>query len=133
MRNQVQLGEPLRNHQWMIVGIVRGAGRPTRKLRALLEGGIAFAKQLRLRHAHLLQRGAQGRPGSLADPDDFDVGRFDQRDRKLARLHSPLVARRDDAGGEPPRGPTADDDDGAYLLDHDVGLRCYSLMRAPKV
>ena len=59
MRRQIHLGESLRQHQGMIVAIVVGAGGPAGEARALLECGVAVAKKLGFRNAHLFQRGAQ--------------------------------------------------------------------------
>jgi hypothetical protein len=45
---EVQLREPLREHERMIVALVLGTGRPARKSGTLFEGGIALAEELRL-------------------------------------------------------------------------------------
>ncbi len=117
MGHQVDLGESLGKHQGVVVPVVVRARRPAIEARALFEGGIAMTEELRLGHTHLLECRAQRRPGSLADADDVDGRRFDQRDREGARLDAALVARGDDPGSQPPGGPAANDDDGPQVPD----------------
>ncbi len=114
---QIDLGEPLGKHQRMVVPVIRGTRRPAVESGALFEGCIAMTEELRLRHTHLLECGTQRRPGSLADADDADGRRFDQRDRERARLNAALVACRDDTGSQPSGGPAANNDDGPQVPD----------------
>jgi hypothetical protein len=107
VRHQVHLREPLRKHQGMIIGVIPGTGGPAGKLSALLEGGVALPEKRGLGYADAFQRRAHGRPGALADTDDLDVRGFNQRDGKGARLDTRLMARGDDARGQPTRRSTA--------------------------
>src|SRR5262249_27217187 len=129
MRHEVELREPLRKHEGMVVGIVLSACGPARELTALLEGRIALPEELRLRYTHSLQGCTHRRPCSLAHADDLDVRRLDQRHREAVGLDPSLMACGDDPRGEPAGGPAPDDDDRSYWFDH---YRC-SLNLARKV
>ncbi len=111
MGYEVELGKALRKHQRMIIRIVRCPGGPSCELASLLESGVTLPEKLRLGHAHLLQRCAHRRPRALANADDPDVRRFDQRHGEAARLHPGLMTGGYDPRSEPPGGSSADDDD----------------------
>src|ERR1700677_3317122 len=101
----------------MVVVVAVGAGGPSSELRALLEGGIGVTEEFGFGNTHLLERRSQRRPGALAHTDNGNIGRFDQRHRK-ARLHPPLMTRRNDARGQPSGGAAADDHDLLNGLGH---------------
>ena len=54
-------------------------GCPTGKLSALLKAGSAFTNKIGFRQAHLVQGGAHGWPGALANADGFNIWRLDKR------------------------------------------------------
>src|SRR6185437_12444206 len=51
VRHEIHLGEALRNHQRMIIGVILRPGRPAGELSSLLERGIALAEKRGLRYA----------------------------------------------------------------------------------
>ncbi len=74
VRREIHLPEILRQHQRMVIAVLRRTGGPAIEPRTLFERGVAFAEKGRFRHPHRLQRGAQRRPGTLAHPDDRHIG-----------------------------------------------------------
>src|ERR1700721_2909487 len=115
----------------MVVVVAVGAGGPSSELRALLEGGIGVSEEFGFGNTHLLERRSQRRPGALAHADNGNIGRFDQRHRK-ARLHPPLMTRRNDARGQPSGGAAPDDHDllnglGHAQLSHERGTVAVAL------
>src|SRR6202034_2311870 len=115
---EIETWKTLGKHQRMIVEVILLTRHPARELRALLERGVALAKKVRFRNAHLFQGGSHRRPGPFTYTDDADGLTFDQGDpQATARVRA--MPGRDDAGGEPSGGTAANDADRSNRTYHD--------------